>query len=105
MSLTSVLGFLMSTSEDKKHVSAPEVVSMMSKITEDKLVDPNYSDWSKTIHLYLRNICMTNHLDEDPPTDDLKDLWLEDDTRLFLQIRDSIDGKVLALINHCMLRN
>ena len=75
MSLTSVLGFLMSTSEDKKPVSAPEVVSMMSKITEDKLIGPNYSNWSKTIRLYLRSIRMTNHLDEDPSTDDSKDRW------------------------------
>ena len=32
---------------------------------------------------------------------DSKDRWLEDDARLFLQIRNSIDGKVLTLINHC----
>ena len=43
---------------------------------------------------------MANHLSKDPPTDDLKDRWLEDDVCLFLQIRNSIDGKVLALINH-----
>ena len=57
---------------NKKPVSAPEVVPMMSKITEDKLTSPNYLDWSKTIRLYLRSICMANHIDEDPPTDDLK---------------------------------
>ena len=44
---------------------------------------------------------MTNHLDKDPPTDDSKDQWLEDDVRLFLQIHNSIDDKVLTLINHC----
>ena len=43
---------------------------------------------------------MASHLDEDPPTDDLKERWQEDDARLFLQIRNSIDGKVLTLINH-----
>ena len=89
------------SSEDKKPVSALEVVPMMSKITEDKLTGLNYSDWSKTIRLYLRSIRMTSYLDKDPPTDDSKDLWLEDDARLFLQIRNSIDGKVLTLINHC----
>ena len=26
---------------------------------------------------------------------------MEDDTRPFLQVRNSIDGKVLTLINHC----
>ena len=44
---------------------------------------------------------MANHLIEDPPTNDSKDRWLEDDARLFLQIRNFIDGKVLTLINHC----
>ena len=89
------------SSKDKKSVSALEVVPMMSKITEDKLTGPNYSDWSKTICLYLWSIRMTSHLDKDPPMDDSKDRWLEDDARLFLQIRNSIDGKVLTLINHC----
>ena len=74
---------------------------MMSKITEKKLTGPNYSDWSKTIRLYLRSICLANHLDKDYPTDDSKDQWLEDDARLFLQIHNSIDGKILTLINHC----
>ena len=63
----------MSDSADKKPVSAREVVPMMSKITEDKLIGPNYLDWSKTIHIYLRSICMASHLDKDPPTDDSKE--------------------------------
>ena len=44
---------------------------------------------------------MTSHLDKDPLTDDLKERWPEDDALFFSQIRNSIDGKVLALINHC----
>ena len=43
-----VFDFIMSSrldsSEAKKPVSAPKVVPMMSKITEDKLTGPNYSD-------------------------------------------------------------
>ena len=62
----------MSSSEDTKSISALEVVPMMSKITEDKLTNPNYLDWSKTIRLYLRSIRMVIHLDKDPPTNDLK---------------------------------
>ena len=85
---------------DKKPISTPEVVLMMSStITKDKLTGPNYLDWNKTIHLYLRSIHMANHLDEDPPIDDSKERWLEDDARLFLQIHNSISGKVLTLIN------
>ena len=82
----------MTDSTDKKHVSAPKVVPMMSKITEDKLISLNYLDWSKTIRLYLRSIRMASHLNEDPLTDDSKDRWLEDDARLFFQICNSIDG-------------
>ena len=44
---------------------------------------------------------MASHLDKDSPIDDSKERWLEDDARFFLQIRNSIDGKVLNLINHC----
>ena len=91
----------MSESTDKKPVLEPEVVSMVSKITEDKLTGPNYLDWSKTFYLYLRSIRMASHFTEDPPTDDSKDQWLEDDACLFLQICNSIDGKVHTLINHC----
>ena len=95
-----VRGF-MSSSEYTKLVLTHEVVLMMSKITEDKLTGPNYLDWSKTIRLYLRSILMANHLDKDPPTDDLKERWLENDACLFLQICNSINGKVLTLINQC----
>ena len=44
---------------------------------------------------------MVSHLDKDPPMDDSTYRWQEDDSRLFLQICNSIDGKVLTLINHC----
>ena len=43
---------------------------------------------------------MVSHLNKDPPTNDSKERWLEDDARLFLQICNSIDGKVLTLIYH-----
>ena len=87
--------------EDKKPISTPEVVPMMSKITDDKLIVLNFSYWSKAIRLYLRSIHLASHLSKDPPTDDLKDRWLEDNARIFLQIHNSIDGKILTLINHC----
>ena len=91
----------MSDSEEKKLTPKLEVVSMMSKITEDKLTGPNYLEWSKTIQIYIRSVGMGGHLTKDLPTDDLKEQWMEEDTRLFIQIRNSIDSKVLSLINHC----
>ena len=84
----------MSYSADKKPISTLQVVPMMSKITKDKLTSLNH-------FLYLRSIHTANHLDKDSPTDNSKERWLEDDARLFLQIRNSIDDKVLTLINHC----
>ena len=44
---------------------------------------------------------MGNHLTKDPPADDSKEQWMEEDAHLFIQIRNSIDSKVLGLINHC----
>ena len=43
---------------------------------------------------------MASHLTKDPPTDDSKDQWMEEDACFFLQILNSIDNKVLGLINH-----
>ena len=91
----------MSDSEEKKPTSKLEVVPMMSKIMEDKLISPNYLEWSKTIRIYGRSVCMGGHLTKDPPTDDSKDQWMEEDARLFIQIRNSIDSKVLCLVNYC----
>ena len=44
---------------------------------------------------------MGGHLTKDPPTDDSKEQWMEEDARLFIQIRNSIDNKILGLVNHC----
>ena len=44
---------------------------------------------------------MVAHLTKDPSTDDSKYQWMEEDARLYLQIRNSIDNEVIGLINHC----
>ena len=44
---------------------------------------------------------MGDHLNKDPPTDDSKEQWMEEDVRLFIKIRNSIDNKILGLVNHC----
>ena len=43
---------------------------------------------------------MGGHLTKDPLADDSKEQWMED-ARLFIQICNSIDNKVLGLINNC----
>ena len=44
---------------------------------------------------------MGSHLTKDPPADDSKEQWMEEDARLFIEICNSIDNKVLGLVNHC----
>ena len=44
---------------------------------------------------------MDAHLTKEPPTDDSKEQWMEEDAHLYLQISNSIDSKVIGLINHC----
>ena len=77
----------------KKHVVMLDVVSMMSKIMNHKLNGHNYLDWNKTVRLYLRSIDMDNHMVEDPLTNDSKHQWLQEDARVFLQIRNSINNR------------
>ncbi|KAK2969099.1 hypothetical protein RJ640_028806 [Escallonia rubra] len=82
-------------------VQVGEMVPVLSKIAENKLNGTNYLDWSKTVRIYMRSIDKDDHLSSDPPTDDTKRLWLREDARLILQIRNSIDSEILGLINHC----
>ncbi|KDP46784.1 hypothetical protein JCGZ_06572 [Jatropha curcas] len=77
------------------------VISVMTKITEDMLNGANFLDWSKTIRVYLRSINRDDHLTCDPPKDDTNQAWLREDARLLLQIRNSIDSELIGLINHC----
>ena len=56
----------MNDSEEKKPIPKLKVVSMMSKITEDKLTGPNYLEWSKIIRIYVRSVRMGGHLTKDP---------------------------------------
>ena len=44
---------------------------------------------------------MASHLVKDPPTNDSREQWLEEDAHLFLQIHNSIGSEVLGRINHC----
>lgn len=86
---------------ETKSVVTSDVVPVMSKITDHKLNNSNYLDWSKTVRLYLRSIDKDNHLTDDPPKDGSRQTWLREDARLFLQIRNSIDSEIISLINHC----
>ncbi|XP_071933224.1 uncharacterized protein [Coffea arabica] len=82
--------------QETKFVVTSDVVPVMSKITDHKLNNSNYLDWSKTVRLYLRSIDKNNHLTDDPPKDGSRQTWLREDTRLFLQIWNSIDSEILS---------
>ena len=68
----------------KKPTTVFEVAPMMSKITNHKLNGLNYLDWSKMIRIYIRSIRMATHLVKDPPTNDSREQWMEEDDCLFL---------------------
>ncbi|XP_075076365.1 uncharacterized protein LOC142163017 [Nicotiana tabacum] len=78
-----------------------DVIPVMSKITENKFMGSNYMDWSMTIRLYLRSIDKENHLVDDPPKDETKSVWLKEDAKLFLQIKNSMHSEVNDLVSHC----
>ncbi|XP_034673007.1 uncharacterized protein LOC117904490 [Vitis riparia] len=86
--------------EENKH-SVADIVPIVSKITEHKLNGSNYIEWSKTIKIYLRSVAKDDHLTEEPPTDITRKLWLQDDARLFLQMKNSINSDIVGLLSHC----
>ena len=84
-----------------KSVSVTDIIPVMSKFTDQKLNGSNFIAWSKIVRVYLRSIEKDNHLTDNPPTDNTRQTWLRDDICLFLQLRNSIDSKVIPLIDHC----
>lgn len=79
--------------------SVMEVMPIMSKITNHKLGDSNYFDWSKNIRLNLRSIDKDDHLRKEQlneESDDKDDqVWLRDDARFYLQIRNSTNTNII----------
>ncbi|KAL6331836.1 hypothetical protein AAG906_020180 [Vitis piasezkii] len=79
--------------EESKN-SVADIVPIVSKITEHKLNGSNYIEWSKTIKIYLRSVAKDDHLTEEPPNDHTRKLWMQDDARLFLQMKNSINSDI-----------
>ena len=86
--------------DDKKSDDASGL-PIVTRITDIKLDGSNFFAWSKTVRIYLRSIGKASHLKDDPPTDGTKDQWLQNDARLFLMIRNSIEPSVIPLLDHC----
>ncbi|RVW90282.1 Retrovirus-related Pol polyprotein from transposon RE1 [Vitis vinifera] len=81
--------------------SVADIVPIVSKITKHKLNGSNYIEWSKTIKIYLRSLAKDDHLTEEPPNDNTRKLWMQDDAQLFLQIKNSINSDIVGLLSHC----
>ena len=86
--------------EENKNFVA-DIVPIVSKITEHKLNGSNYIEWSKTIKFYLRSVAKDDHLTEEPLDDNTRKLWMQDDARLFMQIKNSINNDIVGLLSHC----
>ncbi|CAH9095077.1 unnamed protein product [Cuscuta epithymum] len=82
-----------------------EVIPINFKITENKLCGSNYLEWSKTIKRYLKSIDKYTHLVDDPPKEEVdkaaNDAWLRDDSRLFIQIQNSMENDIMGYVSHC----
>ncbi|KAJ9548762.1 hypothetical protein OSB04_021305 [Centaurea solstitialis] len=93
------------TEEDKQSSSngprVPEMLPVGIRLTDNKLNGSNFFEWSKTIRIYLRSMGMASHLKSDPPTGKDSDSWLQSDTRLYLQIINTIEPSVSSLVSHC----
>ncbi|KAL6319128.1 hypothetical protein AAG906_011207 [Vitis piasezkii] len=85
--------------EESKN-SVADIVPIVSKITEHKLNGSNYIEWSKTIKIYLRSVAKDDHLTEEPPNDHTRKLWMQDDARLFLQMKNSINSDIVGLLRN-----
>ena len=83
------------------NVGVTDVLPVVTRLTDNKLNGSNFFEWSKTIRLYLKSMRKASNLTSDPPTGDTLDQWLQNDARLFLQIINSIEPSVTALVNHC----
>ncbi|KAB2086487.1 hypothetical protein ES319_A04G035500v1 [Gossypium barbadense] len=82
----------------KPKVLTSEMILIMLKITEHKLNETNYLDWRKMVRIYLQSIDKDDHLNNEPPTDDTRKVWLREEAQLFLHIRNSIDSEIISLI-------
>ena len=77
-----------------------DIVLVVSKIIEHKLNGSNYIEWSKTIKFYLRSVAKDDHLTEELPNDNTRKLWMQDDARLLLHVKNSINSDIVGLLSH-----
>lgn len=89
-----------SDEKSSSSVHIHDLIPTNSRVTDNKL-NGTYFEWIKTIRLYVRSVGMVSHLDSDPPIEGDRDIWLQQDARMFLQIINSIEPSVSTLVSHC----
>lgn len=70
-----IISWFITYGGDEKGPVVAGVIPITTRITESKLNDSNFFEWSKIIRVYLRNIGKASHLTSDPPTNDSSKQW------------------------------
>nr|GEY47753.1 uncharacterized protein [Tanacetum cinerariifolium] len=74
---------------------------LVTRINDSKLYGSTFFAWGKIVRIFLRSIGKASHLKYIPPVNKTKYQWLQNDARLFLMIRNSIEPSVIPLLDHC----
>ncbi|GAB2272457.1 hypothetical protein Dimus_038976 [Dionaea muscipula] len=101
-----VLVVMTSTSETtESKIGVSEVISVTTKLIEQRLDGENYFHWKKMILFAIRGMEMEDHLTQESPSDAKEPLkaklWARDDARLYTRLINSMEPRVSTLVSHC----
>ncbi|XP_071924751.1 uncharacterized protein [Coffea arabica] len=75
---------------------------VMPQITNWKLNDTNYQQWSKAVKIYLTGLGKQRYLTDDSPTEDNKKLmWIQEDAQILGAIWNSMEPRIAYMCSHC----
>ncbi|XP_071915997.1 uncharacterized protein [Coffea arabica] len=93
----------MAESLSKSIVTSTNIMPMvMPQITNWKLNDTNYQQWSKAVKIYLTGLGKQRYLTDDSPTEDSKKLmWIQEDAQILGAIWNSMEPRIAYMCSHC----
>ncbi|XP_071935889.1 uncharacterized protein [Coffea arabica] len=93
----------MAESLSKSIVTSTNIMPMvMPQITNWKLNDTNYQQWSKAVKIYLTGLGKQRYLTDDSPTEDSKKLmWIQEDAQILGAIWSSMEPRIAYMCSHC----
>ncbi|XP_071912194.1 uncharacterized protein [Coffea arabica] len=93
----------MAESLSKGIVTSTNIMPMvMPQITNWKLNDTNYQQWSKAVKIYLTGLGKQRYLTDDSPTEDSKKLmWIQEDAQILGAIWNSMEPRIAYMCSHC----